>query len=467
MVKLINGEAKKRLLEEGTLFISVLKWSVLATIIGALVGVATSLFLLSLNYLSETVHEIKYYFLLIPAVFALSALMVRYLAPEAEGHGTEKVIEAIHERNGRIAVQVIPIKLVASIMTIAFGGSAVKEGPCAQIGAAISSAVAGISRMSEDDRKKIVICGISGGFASVFGTPIAGALFGIEVLFVGQMLYDVLLPSFVSGLTAYYISSNLGIKYFHHAINVVPHLSQKVFWETVLAGLFFGVVSLILIEMMRLMSNLFKKMGDSIYKKAIVGGIVIASVGYFISPIYLGLGISGIENMLSGKDYPSYAFLLKSFTTAVTLNSGGSGGIITPIFFIGTASGNVVSKILNVDPATFSALGMVAVLSGCANTPIAASVLAIELFGAKIASYAALCCVVSFIMSGHRSVYPSQKLGISKSASIKVKLLEEVENIETIEVEAREGGLLKLIISITKTIESIFRKMREKLFRRR
>jgi H+/Cl- antiporter ClcA len=459
----INEEARKRLLEEGTLFVSVLKWSVIATFIGGLVGTATSVSLIALNYTSAIVSTTKFYYFSLPVALALSAVLIKYLAPEAEGHGTEKVIEAIHERSGRISVAVIPIKLVASVITIAFGGSAGKEGPCAQIGAGISSSVASIFRMSDDDRKKIVICGISGGFASVFGTPIADALFGIEVLYVGQMLYDVLLPSFVSGLTAYYVSSNMGIKYFHHAITFVPSFTQKVFWETVLAGVFFGIVSLILIEMLHLVSRFFNKIGGSIYKKALLGGTVIAFLGFFVSSEYLGLGMSGIENMLAGKNYPWYSFLAKAFTTSITLSSGGSGGIITPIFFIGVSAGNLVSRILHVDPATFASMGMVAVLSGCANTPIAASVLAIELFGAKIAPYAALACVVSFIMSGHRSVYPSQKLGIRKSASIKVKLLEGVEDIQTIEVETRKGGVLRILISAFEWLDNIVRKIREKL----
>lgn len=227
MAKFINGVTRRKILEEGTLFISVLKWSVIATVIGLLVGISTSIFLLLLGSLTIIISEIKFYYFALPVVFVFSALIVKYLAPEAEGHGTEKVIEAIHERSGKISILVIPVKLITSIMTIAFGGSAGKEGPCAQIGAGISSTVASIFRMSDDDRKKIVICGISAGFASVFGTPIAGALFGIEVLFIGQMLYEVLLPSFVSGFTAYYVASSMGIKYLHNTISVVTNLVRR------------------------------------------------------------------------------------------------------------------------------------------------------------------------------------------------------------------------------------------------
>ena len=136
------------------------------------------------------------------------------MAPDAEGHGTEKIIEAVHQRSGKIRLMVVPVKLVATVITIAFGGSAGKEGPAAQIGAAVSSAFSDLLRFDSKDRKKLVICGISAGFATVFGTPIAGAIFGVEVLFVGGMLYDVLLPSFVSGIVAFQVSSALGINLF-------------------------------------------------------------------------------------------------------------------------------------------------------------------------------------------------------------------------------------------------------------
>lgn len=198
---------KKRLAEETIIFISVFKWFILATIIGAVVGLATAAFLKVLNWSTLFTGHYNYYYLLLPAALFASAFITKYLAPDAEGHGTEKVIEAIHKRSGRIKWAVVPVKLVTSVVTIACGGSAGKECPCAQIGAGLSSMFADIFKFDDGDRKKLVICGVSAGFASAFGTPIAGAMFGIEVLFVGGLLYEVLLPSFVAGMMSYHISS--------------------------------------------------------------------------------------------------------------------------------------------------------------------------------------------------------------------------------------------------------------------
>ena len=127
----------------------------------------------------------------------------------------KKSLKQFTNDSGKIAILVVPVKLVATIITLAVGGSVGKEGPCAQIGAGLTSFFSDILKFDDHDRKKLVICGISAGFAAVFGTPIAGSIFGVEVLFVGAILYEVLLPSFIAGITAYQVSSSLGVTYFH------------------------------------------------------------------------------------------------------------------------------------------------------------------------------------------------------------------------------------------------------------
>ncbi|MGD8352065.1 MAG: chloride channel protein, partial [Nitrospirota bacterium] len=218
---------RRRVLEESILFISVAKWFFLASVVGAVVGFSTAIFLKTLSWASEAAGGFGYYFLLLPVAMFLSALIVKYLAPEAEGHGTEKIIDAVHRRKANINPAVVPVKLLATVITIALGGSAGKEGPCAQIGAGISSTIARLLSFDERDRKKLVICGISAGFATVFGTPIAGAIFGVEVLFVGTILYDVLFPSFVAGIVGFQVSKALGIAYFYNPVAAVPEFSSS------------------------------------------------------------------------------------------------------------------------------------------------------------------------------------------------------------------------------------------------
>jgi H+/Cl- antiporter ClcA len=411
---------RKKVVEGSVLFISILKWLFLASCIGVLVGISTTVFLKLLGFGILATSQYHYYFLLLPAALFMSALIVKVFAPDAEGHGTEKIIEAVHRHSGKMKLAVVPVKLVATIITIAFGGSAGKEGPAAQIGAALASGFSRLLRFNDRDRKKLVICGISAGFATVFGTPIAGALFGVEVLFVGTMLYDVLLPSFVAGIVGYQVSSALGITYFHEPVNFVPAFSSYFFLKIFLAGLFFGLCSLILIEMLGLFERLSHRIKMWKPLKGFLSGVALVILTWLFSTRYLGLGLETIKAALDGESIPGGAFLLKILFTAITLSFGGSGGIVTPIFFIGATAGNAFGSVLGLDPIIFAAIGMVALLAGAANTPISASIMAIELFGPEIAPYAAVACIISFLMTGHRSVYPSQVLSLSKSSSLKV-----------------------------------------------
>lgn len=444
---------KIKITEESVIFVSILKWFVLASIIGTIVGISTTLFLKVLEWSIHQADRLAYFFLLLPIAFLLSSLLIKYLAPGAEGHGTEKVIEAVHKDSGRINPMVVPIKLLATVITVAAGGSAGKEGPCAQIGAGLASLFASVFHFDDLDRKKLVICGISAGFASVFGTPIAGAIFGVEVLLVGNVLYEVLLPCFIAGVTAFQVSSAFGITYFYRPFVFVPVFKESFFIKVALAGIFFGMVSFLLVEVMKL----FKKISDRFPLRApwkgILGGLLLIGLTFLFSKQYLGLGVDTILTSLQGRSEAWYDFLLKIIFTAITLNLGGSGGIVTPIFFIGATAGNLFAKLFGLDLATFSAIGMVGLLAGAANTPIAASIMAVELFGPQLAPYAAVACVISFLMTGHRSVYPSQILSVTKSPSFELEVGDDQDSTRA-HFKPREKSLigvcLKLIESIRK-----------------
>jgi H+/Cl- antiporter ClcA len=391
--------------------------------------------------------------LLLPAALFLSALIVKYLAPDAEGHGTEKIIEAVHKHSGKIRPMVVPVKLVATIITIAFGGSAGKEGPAAQIGAAVTSVLSTLLRFDDRDRKKLVICGISAGFATVFGTPIAGAIFGVEVLFVGGMLYEVLLPSFVAGIVGYQISSTLGVTYFHEPLKFVPVFSSLFFMKVCAAGIFFGFCSLLLIETLRLFERVNHHVKIWSPLQGILGGSLLVILSLIFSTRYLGLGLDTITHAIAGGTVPGGAFVLKILFTAITLSFGGSGGIITPIFFIGAAAGNVFGSVLGLDVSVFSAIGMISLLAGAANTPISASIMAIELFGPAIGPYAAVACVISFLMTGHRSVYPSQVLSLTKSSSLIVEHGREMKDIGNVAYQPRPKSVSEMLMKGLKKIK--------------
>lgn len=433
------------LLEQTTIFGSLLKWTVLATLVGILTGLSTALFLDVLAKAVAAVEPVPFRLGLLPIGLAAAAVVVRLLAPEAEGHGTERVIEAVHRRWGQIPGHVAPVKLVATVVTIAAGGSVGKEGPCAQIGAALASVLAGALRLRPRDRRKTVICGISAGFATVFGTPIAGSIFGLEVLSLGVVSYDVLYPSFVAGIVGHHVATRLGVTYFHESLWALPTATEGILLKTVMAGVIFGLVARLLIEALRGAEFLVHRLPGPRPVHALGGGVLLGALAWLVSSAYLGLGLQTIEASVRGAWVSSLAFLWKTVFTAVSLATGGSGGIITPIFFVGSTAGSAVGYLLGFDRGTFAAIGMVAVLAGAANTPLSASIMAIELFGSPVGPFAAIACIVSFLVVGHRSVYPSQVVAIAKSASVRVQRGAELRGEVAMEVRLARFRRIRLL----------------------
>lgn len=415
----MKQKVKRDCIEVSVLLLSALKWILLSVIVGVIVGFATTVFLKLIDFGDTNTRKWSYYFLLMPLAFYLSSLLIVKFAPDAEGHGTEKVIEAVHKRCGDIDIKVVPVKLVATLITLSFGGSAGKEGPCAQIGAGIASKVSKLLKMEGIDKKRFVICGISAGFAGVFGTPIAGAIFAAEVLYVGKFSYIVLLPSLISSYVSCMISKLMGMEYLTYDISFSPQNEVSAILSMIIFGIFVGFVAVVFIRILHIIEEYISKI--NIYKpyKGILGGIFLILIVYITkSKDYIGLGTHIIGNSISGHEVSLFAFLVKIITTSVTLGSGGSGGILTPVFYIGATVGNTWAQIINSNIAVYSSIGMVAFLSACANTPIAAIIIAMELFNLEIAPYAAVACAVSYLVVGHKGVYPSQILAMSKTPSL-------------------------------------------------
>ena len=229
----------KQVSEQTILLFSILKWVALAAIIGSIVGLTTTAFLKLLNFSIIKFQSNPYFLICIPIIFLLNALLLKYLWPKENIDTTDKIIKTIH-KSQPISWKSGVKAFFLPILTIAGGGSAGKEAPCADVGATAGSIFGKIIKLTKEDRKKIMICGVSAGFAAVFGTPIAGAIFGVEMLFVGGILYEVLLPSFIAGVMAYHVSSSMGIKYFTYQLNFIPVITESFLLKIVLAGLKFN-----------------------------------------------------------------------------------------------------------------------------------------------------------------------------------------------------------------------------------
>jgi len=419
-----------RIQEETYIFLSIIKWFFLATLIGLIGGATTFLFVKALNLSIQASNYFYYTFLLLPIVFFLNNLIVKKWEKESNEYTANNVIRSIHQAKD-IRYPAVLKAFFLPILTIFAGGSAGKEAPAADIGAGVGSIIGKFMRLNKEDIRKLTVCGVSAGFSAVFGTPIAGAIFGVEVLFIGGLMYDIMLPSFLAGIVGFHTAKYLGLTYEYHPLHFTPVIGSSFFIKLLLAGLFFGLCSFLIVEIYRFSGKLSEKMGINAPLKGLIGGAFLIILTLLFSKAYLGLGLETVNLALEGQPVNWYDFILKTLFTVVTLTFGGIGGMVTPLFFIGSTAGSFFASVFGFDLATFAAIGLVAVLAGVTNTPIAASIMAIELFGPEIAPYAAIACIISYLMTGHRSIYPAQVLKTKKTEAIDVELGKDLLNTKT------------------------------------
>src|SRR5262245_54068454 len=441
--------------EHTALLISTLKWAMLGAVAGVCVGLGTRVFLWALARSADWARALTParvpVFIFLPVALPLCVWIIRTFAADARGHGTEAVIAAVHQRAGRVDWLVAPVKLSATVVTLAFGGSVGKEGPAAQIGAALTSLFADILRLHDEDRRRLVICGISAGFAAVFGTPVSGALFGIEVLYLGRIDYTVIFPALVAGIVAHLVC---GVRPPFPSLQAPfadTHQVKSILIMLV-CGALFGLIALLLIESLRLFERGLRRFERQPYVLAAAGGVALVLVYLAAGDAYAGLGTDTINGVLDGTaSVFAGAFLIKILATSITLETGGSGGIVTPIFFVGATSGAALAQLFGMPPAFLGAVGLVAMLAAAANTPIAAAVMAMELLPGPEGVYASLAAATAFLMVGHRSVYASQKIGLSKSAGLDVALGGVIGDIRRDSVRIRKGSLTERVHQFGRT----------------
>jgi H+/Cl- antiporter ClcA len=291
----------------------------------------------------------------------------------------------------------------------------------------------------------MAICGLSAGFAAVFGTPVAGAIFGVEVLFIGKIMYDVLYPALIAGLTSYYVANSLGVAYLYQNVYVQPSIGLM--GNAILLGLVSGLLAILFIQVVKTVNDYFKLL--TLWKplKALVGGVLLALLGFCGGVPYLGLGMGLLWNGIQGQFLAQSALIWKTLATAITLGCGGTGGIITPIMVVGASIGNLFGQIAGgVDIPGYTAIGMAALLAGAVNTPIAAVLMTVELFGVGIIPYAAIGCLASYLISGHRSVYLSQIVAMGKSSSLQIAVGQPVGCLSDPKLNLRPQTLCSYIL---------------------
>lgn len=408
---------------------SVLRWTLILVPTAALIGTLCAAFLWSLDAATRARFDHPWLLYLLPLGGAAIALLYHRLGRSVEA-GNNLIVEQIHEPGGGgVPLRMAPLVFLGTIATHLFGGSAGREGTAVQLGGSIASAVAGLFRLDAAGVRILLMAGVAAGFGAVFGTPLAGAVFALEVLAVGRIETSHLLPCLLAALVGDWTCHAWGI---HHtpyhivtpaaggALLVAPLLLAK----AALAGVLFGLAGLAFAEANHVLGGFLKARLPYGPARAALGGVLVIALVWIVGTRgYLGLGVWSaipgdptIAGFFNGPVDP-WSWALKMLFTVVTLSAGFKGGEVTPLFFIGAALGNALGGLLGAPIDLFAGLGFVAVFAGAANTPLACTIMGIELFGATHAVPITVACFVAYLCSGHNGIYLSQYIAVPKRAS--------------------------------------------------
>ncbi|MTI29840.1 voltage-gated chloride channel family protein, partial [Xanthovirga aplysinae] len=387
-------------IKQSHLIFYVIRWLIICTLIGALAGSASALFLIALNWATEWREAHLWIIALLPVGGFLIGLSY-YLWDQSVEKGNNLLIEEFHSPKKVIPLKMAPIVLITTVATHFFGGSAGREGTAVQIGGSIADQFTKWFKLKTRDRKILIIVGISAGFASVFGTPLAGAIFALEVLIIGRIRYEAIFPSFLVAYLANYFCELWPVNHTHYSIPIIPEVNFSNLVWAILAGMAFGLAGRLFSKMIHFFSRHFKNKISYPPLRPVIGGIIIALVVWLMgSTRYIGLGLPVIIEAFH-QPVPIYDFLLKTLFTTFTLAAGFKGGEVTPLFFIGATLGNMLFWIIPLPMALLAGMGFVAVFAAATNTPLACILMGIELFGIEGGIFIAIACIVSYLFSGH------------------------------------------------------------------
>jgi H+/Cl- antiporter ClcA/CBS-domain-containing membrane protein len=421
------------------------KWAALGALVGALAGSASALFLVTLAWATDfRLDHPQLLFLLPFAGLIVGWLYHRFAGAAALGNNL--VIDAANASGAQIPFRMTPLVLFGTIVTHLFGGSVGREGTAVQMGASLADSLQRALKLSAEDRRLIIMAGISGGFGSVFGTPTAGFVFGMEVQSVGRMRYDGIIPCLAAAYVGDLVARFWGAAHAHHpplaAVQIEPLLLIKV----LIAGVLFGLTSILFIELTHGIKKLHSAFLPYPPLRSFVGGAAIIGLTLLLgTQDYLGLSEPLIERSLSGAGTAPAAFLLKLVFTAVTLGSGFVGGEVTPLFVTGSTLGYTLGALLGVDPTFLASIGFAAVFAGASNTPLACTLMSIELFGGGSLLYVILGCTAAYLASGHRGIYATQRVGSPKFIGADILTDESLQAL----LERRGGGWLPALPNVS------------------
>lgn len=420
-------------------FLSILgKWVLFGCIIGIVVGSTTNFLLETNDFLGDTRLKRDWLIFFLP----FGGIIIGYIymnygkvllnnSLNDTAQANNLVIETVHEKK-EVPRRMGLIVYFGTFITVLFGGSTGREGAAVQMGGSVAETVNKLFKINLLDKSILIMSGISSGFGAAFGAPITGAVFGMEMAALGKLKLEALVPCLVASFVGHYTTTYVwGHKHEEFIVKDIPEVSIILFLKVILLSIIFSLISVLYCQLRHGIQNYSEKLFKKNHmKRAFFGGMVIVLLTLMIgSQDYNGRGLDMLEQSFK-EEVPPFAFLAKLIFTAVTLGSGFVGGEAIPLFFIGATLGNSLHSFIDLPMSFLAALGLIATFSGGTNTPIAAFLLAMEMFDGKGSEYFFVACLVSYLFSGHHGLWPSQKIYEPKSRLFTIPLGETIANVE-------------------------------------
>lgn len=400
---------KERVAHIGQYAVTLLKWMVLGGVIGLVGGIIGSLFHIGVDTATQMRLAHPWVLYLMP-VGGL-AIVGLYRLTKMEGKGTNDIIASVHFGE-QVPGLLVPVIFVSTVITHLCGGSAGREGAALQIGGGIGYQAGRLLRLGEKDLPLATLCGMSGVFAALFGTPLTATVFALEVISVGVLYYAGLVPCLTAALTGYLVSVLMGVPPTRFTVTV-PGLEVRSMLLVMVLALLCAVVSILFCRGLHGVEHLLKRTLKNPYLRVAVGAAVLIGLTLLTNGDYNGAGMEVIGRAIAGQADP-WAWVWKLLFTAITIGCGFKGGEVVPSFFVGAAFGCVAAGWLGLPAGFGAAMGLVSVFCGAVNCPLASIILSVELFGSGDLLYFAMACSISYLISGYCGLYSSQTILYSK-----------------------------------------------------
>lgn len=404
---------EKQLPSPARILLYMAKWLLITAVLGAFMGSLSAFFLESLTFVTDIRLAHTWLLFLLPISGALFAYLYTYHGG-LSSRGNNLVIDQGNGGEEKIPLRLIPLTLFGTITTHLFGGSVGREGTAVQMGGALADNVARGLKLNKIERDILIISGISAGFSSVFGTPLAGTLFGLEVLAIGKIRTEAIFPSFFAAVFADLVTKSFGVQHLHYQMGKIPAWSIGLFFKLIVAGIAFGIIGWVFSRSIVFLKARYAQwIPNPVWRNFIGGAVVVAAALMLQTQRYLGLSLPLLQEAFNNEAHV-YDFIGKLFFTVISLGAGYQGGEVTPLFEIGATLGATLAPLLQLSVPFLAGLGFIGVFSGATNTPIACFVMGIELFGDQAAVYFFMICLISFMCSGNSGIYSAQKVAVKK-----------------------------------------------------